>query len=213
MSETKQAIPAHLATRRVNEVIEDLRDLCVQIEPAGSLRRGRDMVNDVEIVALPKRRTDLLARLDRWVLLGEISKAFYGGAAGKQSNRWGDKYRGFEYRGVRIEIFLADADNWGYIYWLRTGTGQANQFVMQQLLARKAPYGPLEGYWYWYPGRRKISVPDELELFRLLGIMHVIPPGARREEAYRTLMTGNWATTVTWAGAEDEMKPVQGRLL
>lgn len=186
-------------------LIDELKPLCAQVQIAGSLRRGKALVGDVEIVAVPHQAGTVLARLDNWVMSKRITKALYG-----KETRWGQKYRGFVYEGVRFELFLADAHNFGYIYWLRTGPGESNHLVMQLLKWKAAPYSPDGGYW-WQDGR-KISVPDEAELFRLLGMQHVVPVGNRSEYIYRTFMTGRWVTPVFVEETAPEPETTQGRL-
>jgi DNA polymerase/3'-5' exonuclease PolX len=105
-----QKVKAEEAREKVEIIRELLESQCRQIVIAGSLRRGKALVGDAEIVALPKYAPNLLARLDRMVAEQLIVKAAYGE---KRLTRWGDKYRGFVYQGLRIELFLAEPDNWG----------------------------------------------------------------------------------------------------
>ena len=156
-----------------------IADVCDQVVIAGSVRRRRLEVGDIEIVALPKDARALNARLDKLVIDRVISRAAYGK---ELSHRWGEKYRGFTYEGVRVEVFTADVDNWGYILWLRTGPGDANQYVMMMCSQKDAPYRAKNGYW-WHDGR-KLHVANETEMFRLLG-MNVVPPPLRKVDAYQ----------------------------
>lgn len=193
-----QRIGAREARARAEVLKRELEPLCKQIELAGSLRRGKPDVGDVEIVALPQDAPSMLARLDKLVAAGSIHKARY--SDGK--TRWGQKYRGLIIDGLRVEVFLADVHNWGFILWLRTGPGDANEWVMRQCLYQRAPYRAVEGYWRvtlegGEPGP-KIHVPDEKEMFRLLGIKILISPGSRRLETYAKLMHQvTWAQNVT----------------
>ena len=148
---------------------------------AGSVRRQKHAVGDIEIVAKAQDSRRLLARLDKLVIDKVITKARYGDTG----YRWGDKYRGFLYQGMRVEVFCADAHNFGYIYWLRTGPGDANQEVMTQLSWRNSPYRAEGSYW-WHKGQ-KISVPDETEMFRLLGMSYILP-AERTLEKYKFLL-------------------------
>ncbi len=153
------------------EMVFMLGDVCKDIQVAGSVRRGKAMVGDIEIVALPKHKHDLHSKLETMLHRGTISKAFYGIS---NTNRWGEKYKGMMYKGFKVEVFSADEHNWGYVYWLRTGPAESNAWVMQRLLVGKSPYRPNEGY-FWVKDK-KVSVPDEKEMFRLLGMPFVEPP-------------------------------------
>jgi len=190
MSDGKR-FEAKEARKLAENVVFELAELCQKIEIAGSLRRGRSDVGDVEIVAWAHNAPTLLARLDVMVATGKIKKSIYSDGR----TRWGAKYRGLSVDGLRIEIFLADQHNWGYVYWLRTGPGDANQYVMQQLIYQHAPYGPQEGY--WWAAKQKISVPDEGTLFKLLGIPRVIQPSERSIQTYHRFMAqAKWAQEV-----------------
>lgn len=193
-------------------LVDELRDLCAKIELGGSLRRKQATVKDVEIVALPHQAAALLARLDMWVATGKIRKAMYGDA-GRQTPRWGDKYRGFVYAGIRFEIFLADADNWGFILWLRTGPGDANQYVMTQLIRLGAPYRPALGYLRECDDRGEatgavIRVAGEAEMFRLLA-MDYLAPEDRTLAAYEAALKAPHWWTQEWETVAVEAAPTQ----
>lgn len=188
--------PRHEAQTIAQHVLDSLEDLCSQIQIAGSLRRQKSMVGDIEIVCQPDHAPTFLARLDNWILTGKARKAIY--PDGKQ--RWGDKYRGLILSGqtIKVEVFLADRHNWGYLFWLRTGPGDANHYVMSRLNAPSgeashAPYKPSGGCWRDGQGRM-ISVENEMMLFRLIGITRFIPPEHRSLGLYqRLLSTPVWA--------------------
>lgn len=181
------------------QVSSMLADACERIEVAGSLRRGKATVKDVEIVAIPRWTPALLARLDRLVLEGTIRKAEYGVGG---LHRWGEKYRGFVYKGVRFEVFLANADNWGYIFWLRTGPGDANQYVMTRMMLGSAPVR-CRGADVWHEGR-KLVVAEEEVFFGLLG-MRWVPPSERTMAVYRrALNRPRWGRRFVYAAVEEE---------
>lgn len=153
--------PIEIATK----FIEMIRDRCDRVEIAGSVRRGRSRPKDIEIVALP--RQSLLFWIDQLVRRQKLRKALY--TDGR--HRWGEKYRGIEFHGMTVELYLARPDNWGYIFWMRTGPGAANQFVMAQKM--RSPFTVKDGTWYW--GDKKLAIPDEHTLFKLLGLPYIRP--------------------------------------
>jgi hypothetical protein len=65
---------------------------------------------------------------------------------------------------------------------------------MQQCIYQNAPYRATEGYWTLTETGQRIRVPDERELFRLLGIGQVLDPQFRTLERYVAMMQ-----RVTWA--------------
>lgn len=151
---------------------------CRRVEVAGSVRRNKPEVKDIEIVAIFEDGwTDYL---DALVEAGVITKATYGATG---SHRWGQKYRGLVFEGTRIEIFAADESNYGYMLWLRTGPGEANEYVMKHLKATSATIAARGGY--WWRGDERLDTPEESDVFALLGI-DSIEPINRSEAAYRS---------------------------
>jgi len=117
------------------------------------------------------------------------------------------------YQGLRIEVFLADADNWGYQLWLRTGPGEANAWVMQQCISRYAPYRAIDGYWTDVESGRRIRTQDEGEMFNLLGINYVVPPHLRTLQLYAGLMRyPQWAKDVHYIAQEEPPTSTQASL-
>lgn len=160
----------------VNALIEWLQPHTERLEVAGSYRRQSETVKDIEVVCLRSDKT--LVFLDQQVGQRTIEKALYGE---KQTARWGAKYRGFIYQGLKIEVFLADEDNYGAVLWLRTGPGDANARLMSWLKRTNAPLRLRDGYWQWYDQR--LATPDEKDVFALLNIPW-IRPDQRTAERY-----------------------------
>jgi len=160
---------------------EQLSPYCAKIQIAGSLRREKPDVGDIEIVAMNKG--GLLEALDKMVSTGEAEIAIY--SNGKA--RWGSSYRGLLYKGMKCEIFLANEWNWGYILMLRTGPGDANQYLMQFLNYRHSPYKAEGGF--WWKGETKLAIQSEQALYTMLG-MKYLEPSNRTEDAYRLQLQG-----------------------
>lgn len=154
-------------------------------EFAGSLRRRKSEVADIEHVVIPafgdvprgdglftvQERVNLLwHHLDAMVKAGTVSKHVYGGAG----YRWGDKYRGVDYRGFNNEIFCADADNWGNTFLIRTGPAEFSQRVVTRL-KDGGMYRQVEGYLIHVHTADRVPVPDEETYFRLAGMQYVPP--------------------------------------
>lgn len=191
-----QRLPLAEASAIANELIALLSPFAVElfsnqkeIMIAGSVRREKDTIGDVEFAAM--QSADLFTALDKMVADGVISKADYNG-----SSRWGDKYRGFMFRGLKCEIFTYDENNRGVVQWLRTGPGEGNTHVMTTLGRKRASYR-LQGGYLWYAkkwskdtrgdwtadDRELIPVWSEQQLFNLLGIKW-LEPQERSEERY-----------------------------
>lgn len=184
-----------LATQRGNEFIELIAPLCTSVLICGSVRRGRPDPKDVEIVALPHHPPSFLNRIDALEQADTIRKYNYGNGF-----RWGAKYRGFIYGGVRLELFIADQHNLGFKQWLRTGPGKANTYVMSRLIKHQSIIRFHDGYgWHvtydethtkfdkkqGYAKIGKIDCADEGVVFKLFGFPAVIQPANRSVITYR----------------------------
>ncbi len=162
-------------------MLERLRAYAERAEIGGSLRRGKADVKDIEIVVL-NPTADFYAYTEKLVEGGHAEKALYGE---KQTTRWGERYRGLLVQGVKVEVFTADSDNWGYQFWLRTGPGDANQGMVTALKYRCGAFNVGDGY--LWRGEHKLHVADEATLFKLFGIPF-LEPGARTAAAYRVAL-------------------------
>jgi DNA polymerase/3'-5' exonuclease PolX len=123
-----------------------LSPACERIEIAGSVRRRRPTVGDIEIVAIPKLRPDLGAQLS---LFGEPSKMVSAldlllnkMVSEKNHLTWGGKngdlYKNFlvqfnsDGSEIGLDLFITTAAQWGYIFALRTGPGDFNKAWVTQ---------------------------------------------------------------------------------
>jgi DNA polymerase/3'-5' exonuclease PolX len=174
---------------------------------AGSLRRKRPEVADIEHVVIPRfgdapgtdlfatpERTNLLnARLDELVANGEMTKHIYG----VTGYRWGERYRGVDFRGFNNEVFCATPDNWGPTLAIRTGPAEFSQRLVTGLLKQGrrnkdgqvwkcqpctvcAPDRPRDHLCKGCQGTRlecvePIPVPTEEMYFELCGIKYIEP--------------------------------------
>ena len=183
-----------------DDALRDARDLCrlfdrssyERWEPAGSLRRKRPEVGDVEHVVIPTfgdvaddaglfaaitRANLLFHRLDQLVSDGTVLKHIYGATG----FRWGAKYRGVEFRGQLHEFYCCDADNFGSTLAIRTGPAEFSQRLVTGLIRQglrqrggrvvreMATPGGVES------AGAVIPAPDERAYFGLCGIAWAEP--------------------------------------
>lgn len=179
----------------ITELVEILRPACERIEIAGSVRRNKPEVKDAEVVIIPT--PELLPLTDDLIQFGRAQYALYGD---KLTKRWGQNYRGLLFKGMKCELFMTTEDSWGYQYWLRTGPGDANTYIMRWLGLPhiKAPVRFQGGYgWYsrnwthngkaWVAvDKQRLRIASEEDLFAVLGVPF-IPPHERTEMVYKKL--------------------------
>lgn len=158
---------------------------------AGSLRRGRESIGDIEHVVCPKfvpRLSDDLygtpggscnavwERSEALLRDKTVTKAVYGDT---KAHRWGEKYRGMMFGGVKHELFMADVNNLGSILTIRTGPAAFSERCVT-LLKQGGRYRQEKGY-----VRRVIAgdvslltehivpCPTEAEYLRLCGLPNI----------------------------------------
>lgn len=174
-----------------DEVLSLLRPGCKRIEVAGSIRRGAEVVGDIEVVAEPKivwekDDTSLWGEMkDRDLLEESIEHAIRVGALERESGagRY-EKLRHVE-SGLQVDAFVVRPPaQWGLIMLLRTGPARFSQEFVTEVrrrgmhVARGAVH---DGPGHDDPNRCRcevIETPDEADVFRVTGIADV-PPAFR----------------------------------
>jgi DNA polymerase/3'-5' exonuclease PolX len=167
-------------------LVEAMRPFCERIEIAGSIRRGRMEVKDVEIVCVPTweevpgddlfgtpRQVNQLfgwaqkTNLARWIKPG------VGEIIDWQPKEDGKYWRGLAYEpdGLKVDIFLAKPDNFGAIYLIRTGHATFSEAVVTH--AKRIGKRCVEGY-FTIDGE-PVPTPEETDVFQLLNLPWVEP--------------------------------------
>lgn len=169
---------------------------------AGSIRRKRPEVGDVEIVAIPSYGL-LSERLDLLLKHGVIAKAVKIDKNKRETTRWGDRYRAFtlshtvlsnrvaqpeRLAQVHVELFIADFRNWGVVLAIRTGSWEFSRDLVTRI-KRSGVYRVGEGYLreHFKDGLTKkqiravpiVDCPDEETFFKAASYDSVIPPEER----------------------------------
>ena len=161
------------------QVKAQLAPHCDRIEIAGSIRRRKANVGDIEIVCVPKHTTSGY-RSVHWVL------AVIGAGRPKKGDPRTAKYVQFETRGgdgpvINVDVFTATLENWGLIYAICTGSADYSHYVLACGWVRN-------GYNSWLGTLRRdgveVAVPEESDLFRLAGVQWV-EPEARSDDSVR----------------------------
>jgi hypothetical protein len=164
-----------------------LKIACEQLQIAGSLRRNKPDVKDVELVAVPRVfATDnaLIWLLDKLLEEGAIEKAKLG-ETGQQ--RWGNKLRSWVYRGTKFDLFMVEEHNFGIEHQLKTGSRDFNILLMTKL--KSAPFRLDKFAAYWNDSL--LHIPDEKLWFKLLGLPF-ISPSQRNVETLQEMFATQW---------------------
>ena len=185
MSE-KQRWPASIARPIANELIAKLQPRCQRICIAGSLRRGKTEVGDIEILYVPRMaqarmpnelfpRTSSLADelFEQWLAQDFIRKRPNMNGA----TTWGDKNKlavhGSSW--IPVDFFATTPDCWFVALVMRTGPKELNTTLAASALRQGMQlhtYGVLE-----VTATGELIIPrSEREVFARLGVPYREPP-------------------------------------
>jgi hypothetical protein len=108
------------ATQIAVELVNKLRPYCDRIEVAGSIRRGRREVHDIDIVAiLNEDKITAAGYFGRQHLIGTIANT-------SQPIRSGQSIASFVFKDINVDIYWATHSTWGTLLLIRTGSKQHN---------------------------------------------------------------------------------------
>ena len=113
-------IDLHEAETIANKVRQHILPVMDRVEVAGSIRRRKEIVGDIEICGIPGDRERLIS------LLSDVGQHIKPGVPG--AIPWTPKVSAKYLRvrlleGMNLDVFLATPDNWGGLYMMRTGSG------------------------------------------------------------------------------------------
>lgn len=155
------------------EVRDALAPHCERIEIAGSIRREKPEVKDIEIVAIPKPyeiglfESGCAQVVNQWEKVkGEME---YWGRPGQKPCRYTQRIHP---SGIKIDIFFCTGSNWGSILAIRTGPADYSHHVLAGGWV-KLGYKSKDGYLHYGP--QKIPVREEIDLYNLLKIPYTEP--------------------------------------
>ena len=185
--------PATVAMKVAEKIVEALRPACSRIEIAGSLRRRKEMVGDIEIVYLPKTTQvknpealfgDEVMTVNAADLV--IQELMDKGSLVKRTNvngshMWGEKnkFAVAVKTGIPVDFFAADERNWANLLVCRTGGAKMNTeiAVRANTMGYKwNPYG--SGFNRIFKGTgeaRYVVIHTEQDVFRFVGLPYMEP--------------------------------------
>lgn len=182
LPDLKKRFPLSQVDKLSDQLLRRFDRLCERIAVAGSVRRRKPQVGDIEIVAIPKwlEGSDLFGPGASAVnlLWKELDGICFNGPDAKYVKA-GDYYRQVVARTpdgkhVKIDFFTAAPGNWGWIYLLRTGSDKFSRHVAACL--NKAGYTSKKG-WIRPVGKlgKKIATPTEADVFKMAKLKPVEP--------------------------------------
>lgn len=149
-----------------DRIVNELRPHCDRIEIAGSIRRGKSEVKDIEIVAIPK----------------PYQTGLFESGIATVVNKWqkvkGDLPCKYTQRilpdGIKLDLFFAEPGNWGLIFAIRTGSAEYSHKVLANGWVKRG-YKSVDGYLFHEQNNKRYEVREEKDLFDRIGVPYVEP--------------------------------------
>lgn len=171
---------AESIANRVREYISPVMD---RVEVAGSIRRRKAIVGDIEICGIPGDREKLIK------LIGNIGQHIKPGVPG--AIPWVPKVNAKYFRvrlneGMNLDVFLGTPQNWGGLYMMRTGSGASpdgntfNGFIpgIFGRFKKLSGGGRMTDCMPTMPTGEQLWIPEEQDFFDILE-MNFVPPQER----------------------------------
>ena len=166
--------PLQQAREVGEELISLLLPACERIEIAGSIRRQRSMVGDIELVVVSKEAPSTSLWLWRPRLDARILELIGEGVLNYRLNKKGARTFGPLNKllvhiasGISLDLFSTTEENWGMAWIIRTGPAEFNIKMMSRFITlrmRGHAYGGVTDQ-----HGNELPCPDEETVFRLMG--------------------------------------------
>lgn len=163
------------AALAADELLAKLSPVCERIEIAGSIRRKKETVKDIELVAIP--RIDIIkdlfghvinriSLLDRRLFKGDLKPRL---KADGSLQGIGDKAKFYLEPNLQIpvDLFVTTEECWGVIFLLRTGSAQFNLRLIKHM--KSIGYQMRDGRIYDDNGQI-LQTREERDVFRTLKV-------------------------------------------
>jgi DNA polymerase (family 10) len=163
------------------KVCAALQPLCERVCIAGSIRRGKAEVNDIDIVALPKC-LDLPGALGGTAHFSESQ--VWKDLIPKALLKWGLKMEAsgqellrlnFPLTHLQVDVYRARAETWGVILLVRTGSKEHNVKLCTLARSKGLKLSACEGVVTQDGFGQVVASRTEEEIFTALGLAYVEP--------------------------------------
>jgi len=151
-------VELELARKIASEVIKRLSPYCQRIEVAGSIRRRKPRVNDIDLVLIPN---------DLWNLHHEIMRL-------GQMRMSGSKIMRVMVGSTQVDIYVADEETWATLLLIRTGSAESN-IRLAALAKRKGWHLAANGDGLFNEEGQRIAGDSEESIYQALGLPYQAP--------------------------------------
>ena len=154
-----------LASRIVNTI----RPYCSRVEVAGSIRRRRPTVNDIDIVVQPK--------LGSWIEVIKAIRREFDAVTEKQGEKLATLYVSFASkqgeRHLRVDLYRASRTTWGILLLIRTGSAEHNIYLAKPAISKGYRMAYSKGV--LNEKGEVIASKTERDVFQALGLDYMPP--------------------------------------
>lgn len=169
MSTTEKLMTRQEAKPIVEDIIERLHPHCMRIEPAGSYKREKTQIGDIEMVCIPKteyRSYGLFGKEEEIRVDGFINAI----------NQWekvkGDPVEGkytqrIHESGMKLDIFIVTHVNWGIQLLMRIGPWEYSKRILGTEL-KKHGYYSKDGFVHKKFDGSIVPTYEERDVYKLI---------------------------------------------
>lgn len=179
---TKRRYPLKAAEHIANDLAEALAPFCERICVAGSIRRRRSHVGDIEIVYVPKWTRDLLGAPMQSLADVAIEGIVAGGVLEPRPNKngvpvWGSQNKLARHveSGIPVDLFSATQENWWNYLVCRTGPAESNVRIATAARQQGWQWNPYSEGFSHMTSSRTHAVTSEQEVFEFLKLPYQQP--------------------------------------
>ena len=158
---SKIKLPLIQATALANKIVTALSPGCLRAEIAGSIRRQKEYVGDLEIVCIAKPELDSV--IEELVTDNRLTRG----------DKNGKKFKNFlipSVPGLGLDLFIPTRETWGVIFTIRTGPAEFSQKLVTQ--QNKGGFLPSDLHvkeGRIWRGSEALPTPEEASVFKMLG--------------------------------------------
>lgn len=170
------------AAKLAEEIRHALEPACFRIEVAGSVRRRKPEVGDIEMVCISRPLGDLFGEPcgDELSVVLEIAAR----SRGWTNLMGGDKYKKYDLGTCMLDLFIVTPETWGVQFTLRTGPADfSRNMVTPKIFGGFLPQGykVAQGRLWDFNGN-PVETPEEIDFFKAIG-KNWVDPAARSGKA------------------------------
>jgi len=146
------------AQKIADAVVKRLAPHCSRIEVAGSIRRKKPQVNDIDLVLIPQ---------DPWSLHGELMKLGQLKMSGKKIVR-------VIVGSTQVDLYIAEPETWATLLLIRTGSKE-NNIRLATLAKNKGWHLAASGDGLFDGTGKRIAGDSEESIYEALGLAYQEP--------------------------------------